>query len=521
VTIQVPAVRISILLSAVPLAWLVGTLVWHSTFLMLAVLMVSGGSAILTLGRNVIGLFHVGLGFALIGYAFLDKGFAYFGVAPLYIGEVVLGLGLASILAARWSARIDKLHLLIFAYMAWGLLRTIPFLGLYQFDALRDAVVWIYAVFALALSGFLVRQHVQTVVMWYRRLVIPFLLWVPIAFVLSSQLGYLLPRWPGTDVPIMFYKGGDMAVHLAGLAAFVLLGLMVESAGKWKSVLVWAIWTVGLALCFTGRSAMLTMLISLAVTISLSWFLPRPALAPFTAAIRFATSRSSGQVATFVTVISIALLAYTVASPDIEIRGKSVSVAYAVTSIQSVWSDEDSGPPDPSTNYAALQGSKKWRSDWWDTIVDYTFHGPYFWSGKGFGINLATVDGFQVGFGETLRSPHSIHFTILARTGVPGLLLWIALNLTFALRMIQGFIHARKRGSPLWAQIDGWILVYWLAFLINASFDVYIEGPQGGIWFWSVIGFGLAALRIQAEEIGRPGRADDDFGTVHAYPARP
>jgi hypothetical protein len=469
----------------------------------------------------VIGLFHVGLGFALIGYAFLDKGFAYLGVAPLYVGEVVLALGLASLVADRWSARIDKTHLLILVYMAWGVLRTLPYLGIYQFDALRDAVIWIYAVFALSLSGFLVRHHVQFVVMWYQRLVIPFLLWVPIAFVLSSQLGYLLPRWPGTDVPIMFYKGGDMAVHLAALAAFVLLGLMIQSAGRGKSVLVWVIWTVGLGLCFTGRAAMLTVLISLAVTIAFTWLLPRPAPTPFSAALRFAASRSSGQVAMFVTVISIALLAYTVASPDIEIRGEPISVDYAITNIQSVWSDEESGTPGAAANDAALQGSKKWRSDWWDTITDYTFHGPYFWSGKGFGINLATDDGFQVGFGDTLRSPHSIHFSILARTGVPGLLLWIGLNLAFAGRMIQGFIHARRHGNLFWSQIDGWILVYWLAFLINASFDVYLEGPQGGIWFWSLIGFGLAALRIQAEEIGRPGRADDDLGTVHAYPARP
>jgi O-antigen ligase len=124
-----------------------------------------------------------------------------------------------------------------------------------------------------------------------------------------------------------------------------------------------------------------------------------------------------------------------------------------------------------------------------------------------------------VGHGETLRSPHSIHFSILARTGVPGLLLWIGLNLAFAARMIQGFVHARRRGNLFWAQIDGWVLVYWLAFLINASFDVYIEGPQGGIWFWSVVGFGLAALRIQAGEIGRPG--GDEPGAAHAYPARP
>jgi hypothetical protein len=28
------------------------------------------------------------------------------------------------------------------------------------------------------------------------------------------------------------------------------------------------------------------------------------------------------------------------------------------------------------------------------------------------------------------------------------------------------------------------------------SFDVYLEGPQGGIPFWSVIGLGMVAMRV-------------------------
>jgi hypothetical protein len=35
---------------------------------------------------------------------------------------------------------------------------------------------------------------------------------------------------------------------------------------------------------------------------------------------------------------------------------------------------------------------------------------------------------------------------------------------------------------------------YWAAFLINATFDVFLEGPMGGIWFWSVFGTGIACL---------------------------
>ena len=30
--------------------------------------------------------------------------------------------------------------------------------------------------------------------------------------------------------------------------------------------------------------------------------------------------------------------------------------------------------------------------------------------------------------------------------------------------------------------------------MANASFDVFIEGPMGGIWFWTIYGIGLAAM---------------------------
>ena len=39
---------------------------------------------------------------------------------------------------------------------------------------------------------------------------------------------------------------------------------------------------------------------------------------------------------------------------------------------------------------------KNGRLDWWKEIVTYTINGKYFWTGKGFGVNLADDDGFQV-----------------------------------------------------------------------------------------------------------------------------
>lgn len=72
------------------------------------------------------------------------------------------------------------------------------------------------------------------------------------------------------------------------------------------------------------------------------------------------------------------------------------------------------------------EGTKVWRTDWWNIIIASTLFGPNFWTGRGFGLTLADADGFQVidpGLPQ-LRSPHNVHMTMLARAGVPGLALW-------------------------------------------------------------------------------------------------
>jgi hypothetical protein len=99
------------------------------------------------------------------------------------------------------------------------------------------------------------------------------------------------------------------------------------------------------------------------------------------------------------------------------------------------------------TGSEALDGSRHWREEWWNTIIDYTVFGSYFWTGKGYGINLADDDGFQVlDETEPLRSPHNSHLTFLARSGVPGFLLWIALQLTWVVHLLRVLFFARRTG---------------------------------------------------------------------------
>jgi hypothetical protein len=83
---------------------------------------------------------------------------------------------------------------------------------------------------------------------------------------------------------------------------------------------------------------------------------------------------------------------------------------------------------------------------------------------------------------------------------VPGLALWVLLNGSFLVTMLTAHRKARAAGQERWARAGAWLLAYWAALLVNASFDVFIEGPQGGIWFWSVMGAGMAVMETARRE---------------------
>jgi hypothetical protein len=194
-----------------------------------------------------------------------------------------------------------------------------------------------------------------------------------------------------------------------------------------------------------------------------------------------------------VLVVALSLIVLDANVIKVTFRGRSVTPDQIVENIGSIAG---------GSSQTGLEGNKAFRLIWWRHIVQYTFFGPYFWTGKGFGVNLALQDGPPNLSKEdtTLRSPHNGNMTVLARMGVPGLVIWAALNLTFAFRLIKGYRLAARQGLRFWSGVNLWILCYWLAAFINMSFDVYLEGPQGGIWFWSIIGFGVAALRVQKYE---------------------
>jgi hypothetical protein len=428
---------------------------------------------ILALGRRVVPVFHGGLLVVLTGYAFFGKGFAYLGFPPLYIGEIVLGLCLASILWTAGRAKFSPLHALLILFMAWGAIRTIPYVATDGIDALRDAATWVYGFFAIGVSITVRPEHLGHLARGYRRFIPLFLVWLPIAAGLTFVSSGLVPNTPGSNVPLVVYKAGDMSVQLAGIGAFLLLGIYHElgETSALRELAIWSLWLAGAGIAAAlNRAAIIAMSAIAAVVLFV---------------------RASGRWISLLAVTALLVLLATFLDPTVDVGGpRSVSVDQVIQNLTSVFSSQ------PGT---VNQATKEWRERWWNTIVNYTVNGPYFWVGKGFGVNLADADGFQVLADDSLRAPHSTHLEILARAGVPGLVLWLTLQGAFAIGLLRAGWRS-YRSAPAWLPVLGWVFVYWLAAIIDGSFDVYLGGPQGGIWFWSVIGLGIAAIRLSREE---------------------
>lgn len=432
-------------------------------------LVLATSAALLLVSRWLLGLFLGALGVLLLGYAFFGRGFAYLGVAPIYVGEMVLALAVLVTIrtaARRWL----KLELLVVAFMIWGLARTVPYIATDGIDALRDGVLWGYAIFALALAAIVRREHFERLRRHYAFIIPVFMAWVGVSAVVT--FAQALPTIPGTNVTVIYFKGGDMGVHLAGTIAFLVAGLWPGSPGAASLIVtvLLPLWLVAVA--FAGslnRGGLFSALSGLSVALFV-----RPPTRAWSA----------------IAVAGLLFATVLLVDPDLDVgRARTISVDQILTNVGSVLMN---------TGDSNLDGTRDFRLRWWGDIVDYTIAGPHFWTGKGFGVNLANDDGYQIKTDGSLRAPHNSHLTVLARMGVPGLLIWLVLQLAFGIQLVRAFLASKRSGATFWCRIDAWLFAYWIAMLLNTSFDPYLEGPQGGIWFWTVMGLGFAAIRAQA-----------------------
>ncbi len=274
-------------------------------------------------------------------------------------------------------------------------------------------------------------------------------------------------------------KGGDIMVHLCGITAFVVLGMMRQ-----RPLFMLALAANTAIVVASNRGGMLAYGIGMAVAF----------------AMRPPEARLGRLVYAFVLFLALGILA----GPLVAIQdgSRSISVDQIVLNVKSVLGQGDE----------ALDGTKKWRLMWWTKI-----------SGRD-GPRALLLDRprlrHQPRQGRRLRrhprTPQPAqrpHDDPRAGMGVPGAVLWLSMLAVWVGSLFLSWLDARRAGRHRWMALFAFLMAYMLAIHINAAFDVFLEGPMGGIWFWSIFGLGLAARHLHAtrpETLEDAERPDDE-----------
>ena len=134
-----------------------------------------------------------------------------------------------------------------------------------------------------------------------------------------------------------------------------------------------------------------------------------------------------------------------------------------------------------NTSEHDLSVTVSFREQLWNLTLDKMHREGRFWTGLGFGPNIAEEVGFA---GRSslanpdLRSPHNSHLNVLARMGVAGLFLWISLWVVWFVAMLSARSRHWRAGRAFESGACGAVIVGVAATLLNSYFDPTLEGAQ-------------------------------------------
>lgn len=402
-------------------------------------------------------------------YALFNKGVAY-----TYLSEVVMAGGLLLVLwnfrsyEFAWDRRMALLTLFMLMaiiYIGRGIVSGYPVM-----DVIRDSVIFNYIAFTFIV------YFLKDQLPYLKTKIFNLYKWYPVCmcffFLLSSYSSFFRELAVFGGQRIFLYKFGDMGVHLF-IASILLLNGHIEVSRRYL-ILQWILIAyLFLIVASYSRSGMLSVIIPLSVFFLLTQ--NKQLKRQMVKLLRFAPL-----------ILLLALPLFLSTHLEENFQGRTLSVEQVKDNIVSIFS-ADKG--------TTLSDNKVWRLVWWGRIVEYTFLGDYFFWGRGLGMSLAATDDIDYDPSEgNLRSPHSFHMTVLARFGVPIFLLWLYWMYAH-IKEIR-----RKELSPFMLIL----LSISLSFLINASFDVFLEGPMGAMPFWIFVGLAYAEEAFNKPKVPIP-----------------
>ena len=391
-------------------------------------------------------------------YLFFNKGMSYSFLAEgtLLIG-VLLAIRERNKIQIVWDIRLKLLALLLLLNIGWVIR------GITQFPAfavIRDSFIFNYSL--LLLIPFLLQENGT---IFFQR-IIRLYAWFPLVATLTFLLIVFIPELSEWRVfgkiPFLEYKKGDLAVQLL-ISTLLILSGRIQLNPRLQLITFGLITYLFFVVATFNRGGMVAFIAG--VSLFIFWNRKSVFLQQFKPYLRVAPL-----------VLLVTLFLYTATRMSDPIQGRSIGLDQLKQNVVSIVSKDVEG---------SLSDNIVWRLAWWGKIIDYTFAGPYFVTGKGLGINLAASDEIPMDE-ETdrtpLRAPHNFHLNILARYGVPVFILW----LVFIFYLVRGLIFKNRSVD------NSLVACILIAALINASFDVALEGPMSAFPFWIWVGLSLA-----------------------------
>ena len=421
------------------------------------------------------------LGPLLAGYLMFDKPFAYIHLpgTPLYVGEMVLAVGGVGVLAStgylRAAVAADPILSLLAAYFLWGVIRFLPGYHAYGINAVRDFALVYYCLFGFFTAAALMRspEILEHLIGQLGRFVPWLLIWLPLAVILSA-VGLHAPKVPTTAISVLYHKPGDAAIAVVlALGALWLFpaGRSTRSRGAWSLLALLA-----LALVATqNRGGLLAA--AAALMVGLAFYRDRLRL-----------------IAQAVLVVALGLgvatlLSLKVPATRATASPRTISASQLLANVGSIVGEQEAGN---------LQGTVAGRDVLWSRIYHKQLEDGLLIRGSGFGPNLALQVGVLDAGTDNLRSPHNSHLDILARLGLVGFSMWIALWLCWYWRLVVACRRLAQRGLYARRQVAVLCMMVTTATLVSSFFDPQLEGAQAAALLWTAFGIGVAVTSFRA-----------------------
>ena len=417
------------------------------------------------------------LGPLLAGYLLFDRAFAYVHLpgTPVFVGEMVLAIGVVGAVSAtgylRVPVREEPILALLGAFVAWGLLRALPGLRTYGMDAIRDSALWYYCLFAFLTVAALARwpQLLDHLIDQLRRFTPWLLVWLPAAVVLTplAPSGLYVPF---STTSVLSHKPGNAAV-----AALLVLGLMwlFPETRSPRSRALWSVFALLVVALVATQNRGGLVGVTAGGLVGLAFVRNRVGL----------VARAIG-----VMTVGLAVALLLPVSIGTGIQGRSFSATQLVDNVVSL-----GGAQEPGNLGGTVQG----RQQLWTRILHKQENDHLVLEGSGFGPNLAAQVGVFDAGTENLRSPHNSHLDVLARMGVVGFSMWIALWIAWYYRLANGCRRLERHGLRKRRQVAVLCMSVTTAILVSSFFDPQLEGPQVAALLWTLFGIGVAATSVK------------------------